>query len=293
MHELSPRFNVVRGKPIISHRCDSLDLRHPVPVVQIRLGRKANELTISRDSQSGPRGGPLANVCCLFAIVGASLELEISCHSGGVLMCMALPTSYLTSFKNVDAILNSMQNAQAPDRFTVKFLNELGYTGTADRLVIKMLKELAFLSDGNEPQQRYFEFLDESESERVMGEALREAYTDLFLINRNAHQMSVEEIRAKFKTISQGQYSNDVLGKMARTFAAFASNATFDSKLAEQQIEEVSPSVVAPEQQPLPRAATEGGRIGLVYEINIHLPATRDAAVYDALFGSLTRHLDV
>ena len=35
----------------------------------------------------------------------------------------------------------------------------------------------------------------------------------------------------------------------------------------------------------------EGHRIDLNYDIHIHLPATRDQAVYDALFASLTKHL--
>jgi hypothetical protein len=38
----------------------------------------------------------------------------------------------------------------------------------------------------------------------------------------------------------------------------------------------------------LPR---EGNCIDLNYDIHIHLPATRDQAVYDALFASLTKHL--
>jgi hypothetical protein len=33
------------------------------------------------------------------------------------------------------------------------------------------------------------------------------------------------------------------------------------------------------------------GTNGLVYNINIHLPESRDPAVYDALFRSLRRHL--
>ena len=40
---------------------------------------------------------------------------------------MALTNSYLTSTKNLESIINSVINAKAPERFTNKFLEDLGY----------------------------------------------------------------------------------------------------------------------------------------------------------------------
>lgn len=39
---------------------------------------------------------------------------------------MALTTSYLTSVKNFEGIMNSILGARAPERFTNKFLEDLG-----------------------------------------------------------------------------------------------------------------------------------------------------------------------
>ena len=58
---------------------------------------------------------------------------------------MALPKSYLTSIKNLSAILNAIKTAQAPPKFTQKFLESLGFKTTADRLIIGVLKSLRFL----------------------------------------------------------------------------------------------------------------------------------------------------
>jgi hypothetical protein len=55
---------------------------------------------------------------------------------------MALPTSYLTSLKNLGGILNSIVGAQAPEKFTTRFLESLGYSSATDRLVIGVLKSL-------------------------------------------------------------------------------------------------------------------------------------------------------
>ena len=55
---------------------------------------------------------------------------------------MALPTSYLTSVKNLPDIFAAMQGAQAPEKFTQGFLESLEFKSTADRLIIGMLKAL-------------------------------------------------------------------------------------------------------------------------------------------------------
>src|SRR5205807_10476144 len=60
---------------------------------------------------------------------------------------MALPSAYLTSFKNVDAILAAIQAAQAPPRFTQKFLEGLGFANANDRLFINILKAIGFLNE--------------------------------------------------------------------------------------------------------------------------------------------------
>lgn len=57
---------------------------------------------------------------------------------------MALPTSYLTSVKNLSGILNSIVGAQAPDKFTTRFLESLEYKSTSDRLVIGVLNPALF-----------------------------------------------------------------------------------------------------------------------------------------------------
>lgn len=211
---------------------------------------------------------------------------------------MAIPKAYLTSTKNVPAMLTAMQQAQAPKQFSVTFLNNLGFKGNADRLFIGMLKALGFLDPSGSPTQRYFEFLDQTQSERVLAEALRDAYADLFELNVSAHRMSRDEVKNKLKTLTQGQFSDDVLGKMASTFVALAAQADFEA------VEPASPprtsdgedDADAPASSELGERTPSSGprgrrRLDLVYNIEIVLPESRDPAVYDALFRSLRAHL--
>jgi hypothetical protein len=207
---------------------------------------------------------------------------------------MALPTAYLTSVKNVPAILEAVRNAQAPDRFTQKYLEGLGFPSSTDRLIINVLKQLGFLNDQGAPLQRYFDFLDTTQSKRVLAEGIRDAYADLFQVNKSANEMTVADLKNKMRTLTQGQASDDVLQKMATTFKALVGQADFTASAAVDQ----KPAVVGAvgEITEVPgNSVGDGGRGaaigGLVYTINIVLPESRDQAVYDALFRSLKDHL--
>src|SRR5690242_17279035 len=101
---------------------------------------------------------------------------------------MAVPKAYLTSTKNVPDILSAIQQAQAPKQFTTRFLEGLDFKSSADRLVIGVLKALDFLTSNGTPTPRYFAFLDQTQSGRVLADAMRDAYSDLFELNVNANR---------------------------------------------------------------------------------------------------------
>ncbi|HEV2173948.1 MAG TPA: DUF5343 domain-containing protein, partial [Nitrospira sp.] len=107
-----------------------------------------------------------------------------------------------------------------PDRVNQKFLTNLELSSSNDRLLVGVLKSLDFIDDSGVPTKRYFEFLDQTRSGAVLADALRDAYSDLFAINVKAQELSSEETKNKFRTLTQGQYSDNVLGLMAKTFKA-------------------------------------------------------------------------
>lgn len=207
---------------------------------------------------------------------------------------MALPTSYLTSSKNLGGILNSIVGAQAPEKFTTRFLESLDYKANADRLIIGILKSLVFLADDGRPTQRYYAYLDQTRSATVMAQAIKEAYADLFQVNKQAYKMTKTDVINKMKTLSQGQYSESVLDKMAMTFNALCGYADFESNVAAPQKEQIEAEKLDETTTTFheAKAKSKGLTIGgLVYNIQLILPESRDPKVYDALFESLKRHL--
>lgn len=209
---------------------------------------------------------------------------------------MALPTAYLTSTKNLGGILNAIQSAKAPAAFTQRFLEDLGFQSNADRLIINVLKGLGFLSADGTPQQRYFDFLDQSQAGRVLAEAVEDAYADLYQLDRKAHEGSRAELIGKIKTLTRGQASDSVVAKMASTFTALAGLADFGAgRPAVPVPAEPSEDGARPEDEVTPTVGPALSSAiplgGLVYNVELHLPDSRDPAVYEALFRALKAHL--
>jgi len=215
---------------------------------------------------------------------------------------MALPKAYLTSTRNLQAILNAIQTAKAPPKFTQRFLESLEFKSPSDRLIIGVLKALKFLNDDGSPTNRYFQFLDQTQGPRVLADGIREAFEDLFDVNLNAQTLQKQDLINKFKTLSQGQLSESVLDKLALTFTELVKLADWTATPPANQQNAVDPQNQAePPKGEVPAVKTNNTPVttshprvhvdGLIYNIHLVLPESRDPAVYDALFRNLREHL--
>lgn len=205
---------------------------------------------------------------------------------------MALTEAYLSSVKNTKEILEAIVNAQAPEKFTQKFLYDLGFTTTNDRPFIQMLKALGFLDESGVPKQRYYDYLDEENSKTVLAQGVKEAYGDLFAVNQKANEMAAAQVKGKLKSLHQGKKSDAVLTKMGSTFVALCALADFAS--IPKTMEKKSTTSEEKRRDPVdPKKLQENSseQINLKYAINIELPTTRDQLVYDAIFRSIRENL--
>ncbi len=131
-----------------------------------------------------------------------------------------------------------------------------------------------------------------------MAEALRESYGDLFTIKAKPSDADRPLIEGKFK--STHNVSPNVAKLMSNTFFALLDLADLEASSA-PPLSQPEPPPVEPEEQALPefkpperKAETHiGGRSQptLHYNIQIHLPATKDIEVFNAIFKALKEHL--
>lgn len=212
---------------------------------------------------------------------------------------------YLVSVKNLAKFLEALRHAQAPEKLALRFIEELGFTSTNDRLFIPLLKAMKFLDEGGKPTARYHSFLDDTQWKLVLAEGIKDAYPDLFRVNRNAQTLSRDQLSGKIKSLAEGKLSPAVLGNVTKTFIELVKLADFSGASADQeQPEETLEEPADTEAGPAFIGGAHGGaaqrdRIGvgetsgptLVYRIEIVLPAVRDQAIYDAIFRSAKEHL--
>lgn len=203
---------------------------------------------------------------------------------------MALTNASVQSTSQIPEFFRRIQQGQAPPQFTNQLLKDWGFTSSNHRAFIPLLKSLGFLSPDGKPTSRYHAYRDESQSKRVMGEALREAYSDIFLINAKPSRSDKQAIEGKFK--STHNTTDRMAGYMTTTFLALLELADLSREKKGDKGTIVKPVVEdkKPEVQTLasinPKATPS-----LHYDIQIHLPATKDVEVYNAIFKSLKENL--
>ena len=195
--------------------------------------------------------------------------------------------------KNLSAVINSVISAKAPERFTNKFLENLNFKSSNDRLYVGLFKALGLIDESSIPTSRYFEFIDQTQTYKVLAIGIEEAYEDLFNLRKDAQNLTLDEVKNKLKTLTQGQKSEKVLGLMANTFKSLCDLADWSSG---KKIEEIShddklgKEERASSDEPISKPKSSSG-MSLNYNIQIHLPETTNMAVYDAIFQSLKKHL--
>lgn len=211
---------------------------------------------------------------------------------------MALTNSYVLAHKRLKDVFDKIRDGQAPDRVSNQLLKDWDFKSTNDRAFIPLLKSLGFLTADGIPTQRYHNYRDHSKSHAVLGEALKEAYSDIFLIKQHPTSSDRKSIEGKFKSFHNA--SDNVADKMAKTFFELVSLAdlTADIELSDsndipEEVEDTggngsgSPVTAAQPQYHIPSNKVSG----LHYNIQIHLPATKDIEVYNSIFKSLKEHL--
>ncbi|GAA4240243.1 DUF5343 domain-containing protein [Actinomadura meridiana] len=206
-----------------------------------------------------------------------------------------LTKRYLASTKNLGPILDRMVEGVAPDKFNAEHLKSIGFTSSNDRALIPVLKDLKFLTADGTPTVRYQEYRDRSRSKEVMGESLREAYGDIFRIREIPTPADRPAIEGLFK--SKHNSSDRVAQLQAMTFMALLSKAVLASgrdRGREVEGDENSDrfrEVSVETTQPTLSTKSSVLTTELHYTIQIHLPATKDIEVFNAIFRSLRDNL--
>ncbi|WP_418122141.1 DUF5343 domain-containing protein [Variovorax sp. 160MFSha2.1] len=208
---------------------------------------------------------------------------------------MALTDVYVQTLGQIKDLFREIKQGQAPSQFTTQHLKDLGFTSSNHRLFLPLLKALGFLTADGKPTPRYHDYRsDDQTARRVLGQGMKEAYRDLFVLRAKPTENDKVLFEGKFKS------AHNTTDRMAKLMAS-----TFFSLLPLADLDDVATPAPPPRNErssPLEEeklevqteARKESARrtgTSLHYNIQIHLPATKDIEVYNAIFRSLKEHL--
>lgn len=199
---------------------------------------------------------------------------------------------YITSPGNIDKALLGIKNAAVPERVSQDFVkNILKIPGGSGDQMTTFLKKLGLTNSDGTPSDIYKKFRNPASSGAAIAAAIRIAYAPLYIRNEFMHELNDNDLLGLVvEETGEAHDSNPVkltynCIKHLKAFADFKASATGSGNQI-TKIEDDTPP-------PHPNKDVGGKQIGfnLGYTINLNLPATSDAAVFDAIFKSLRENL--
>lgn len=179
-----------------------------------------------------------------------------------------------------------------PEKVTADYLGSVGFKSSNHRYIPGILRKLGFIDEHGTPTGRWTRYRDKGQQRTVMAEALRQAYSGLFATFPDAHKKDTEALRNYFG--SKSTAAGITLTRAAATFRALAGIADLDAA-GEAPKTPPPPDVALPTPSASdkgdPQSSPRGSLPAVNINIQLHLPETTEADVYEKLFAAMRKHL--
>ena len=194
---------------------------------------------------------------------------------------------YMMSNNKIAPIISKIQQAARPAKFTQEVLKNLGFSSTNDRAFIPLFKKLGFLGEDGTPTALYDQLKDQTCTKTILATQIRELYADIYAINTEIHNAPEAEIKGAISRVT-GKDADGV-NRIYNTFKTLCGIADFNFSQP-TAVTEAAP-LVEPDNDDTPTQFVQPRVNEFHYNIQIHLPATTDISVYNAIFKSLKDNL--
>ena len=211
---------------------------------------------------------------------------------------MAAKLPYMLSTGLIPKILEKIQNARRPERFTQDFLGtKLGQPGGSAGAIIPLLKRMTFLGSDGVPSPLYDQFRNTETQGFAIAQGMRSAFSELFDRNEYVYDLPRDKLVGLIIEITGGTKGDSRTQKIVATFLALRELADFESETPETLTP--GPDSDTPEstsnsnklQTPAHFANTDNVELRIGYTINLNLPETNDPEVFNAIFKALRDNL--
>ena len=195
---------------------------------------------------------------------------------------------YMLSNNKIAPIITKIQQAARPQKFTLEFLRSIGFTSTNDRAFIPLAKKLGFLMDDGTPSALYDQLKDSTSTASILATQIKTLYSELFAINTEIQKASDADIKGAISRVT-GKDAEGV-SRIYNTFKALCNIADFTVSVPSTETHNNNENNEAPNEPMIPITG-KPSMTQFHYNIQIHLPATNEISVYNAIFKSLKENL--
>lgn len=202
---------------------------------------------------------------------------------------------YMTNHGRIKPVLEKMITAAKPDRLTQDYLDKIfGLPAGTYKTVLPILRRVGLIGADGAPTQLYDRFRSDDGRPGAAYKALETGFPELF--KRSEHVYAANDAKLS-DTIAEATglgKGDPIVAAIRGTFRAFSTYLPDGFSSADAGREPVSQRKPDPEPHEdfvVERKSATGRLNGISYHINIVVPETKDAEVYNLIFRSLRENL--
>lgn len=205
---------------------------------------------------------------------------------------MSAKLPYLTTPGTIENALARVKAAATPPTFNNDFVHaKLQIKGGAGKSIPPFFKKLGLVSDNGAPTGLYQKLRNPSTAGDALGEAVRIAYRPLYEVNEYVHELSDKELKGLIHQVTGLEEGNRTAELIQSTFLKLKKHATFDGTASVEAVRSEEPDQIPDARLRKAKGHSVHHDLRIGYTINLNLPATANAEVFDAIFQSLRRNL--
>lgn len=200
--------------------------------------------------------------------------------------------AYTTVPGKIKPLLEKIRQVGVPPKATVQWLKSIGFKSSNDAGLIGILKIAGLVDPSGVPTGVWSSYRG-SHHKKVLGDALRAGYAELFAVYPNAWESSNSDLENVFSTSSTA--GKQVIAKTVSTFKALCECAEFSPSGQRAAAALQSPALHSPVVERLasgPVTPSSDMRNPSVHiDIQIHISPEASVDQIDQIFKSMAKHL--
>lgn len=198
---------------------------------------------------------------------------------------------YVNKTSSLKSFLEKIPNIAVPDKINQQTIYALGFKSKNDRPIIPTLKFIGLLNSDGTPTENYVNFRSREQAGAVMAKCLKSAYADLFKLYEDAHKRTNEELRDFFSTRTKG--GDLVQSLTVSTFKILCEFADFGAEKPKEEgdIKKGRSEEKGEKGERKSKMPQLSQGLAINMNIQITLPVTEDAKVYENIFKALREQL--